>query len=348
MSHPTSAQFSTALAWAGIALLSCLLFLVVQPFLIPLGWAAVIAVLLYPTFARLARRIGPGPAAALATVTVALLLIAPAIALTNAFAREMIDIAQSMQDAFTGGHTSPFDTAWGKVVARVPAAARLDIGTATSAVLQRAATFLMSESGTLVTNIAVFFLDLALALFATFFLLRDGDVIMRAVRRLLPMAPASREVFIQRTSDLIAAGVTSSVIVASLQGLFGGLSFLVLGLSAPVFWGVVMAFACLLPFGAGVIWLPAALYLAATGAMTKGLILVGLGVGIVGTVDNVVRPLLMSERVHMNGLVIFVSLLGGLNVFGLLGIVLGPIVVVTAMALVTTYVDSVRDEDAGT
>ena len=304
-----------------------------------------IAVLLHPAFTRLSRRIGPGRAAALATVTVSLVLIAPAIALTNTFTREMIDIAQGMQDAFVGGHASPFDAAWSQVVARVPAAGRLDIGTATSAVLQRAATFLISESGTLVTNIAVFFLDLALALFATFFLLRDGDLVMRAVRRILPMPPASREVFIQRTSDLIAAGVTSSVIVASLQGLFGGLSFLVLGLSAPVFWGVVMAFACLLPFGAGVIWLPAAIYLAATGAMTKGLILVGLGVGIVGTVDNVVRPLLMSERVHMNGLVIFVSLLGGLNVFGLLGIVLGPIVVVTAMALVTSYADSVPDDD---
>lgn len=343
MSHPTPAQFSTALAWAWIALLSYLLYLIVQPFLIPLGWACVIAVLLYPAYTRLSRRIGPGRAAGVMTVTVALVLIVPVIVLTSAFAREMIDIAQSLRDTFVGGQTSPFEAAWGQVVARVPAAARLDISTAMSAALQRAATFLMSESGTLVTNIAVFFLDLALALFATFFLLRDGDLIMRAVRRLLPMPPASRDVFIQRTSDLIAAGVTSSVIVASLQGLFGGLSFQVLGLSAPVFWGVLMAFACLLPFGAGVIWLPAAIYLAATGATTKGLILVGLGVGIVGMVDNVVRPLLMSERVHMNGLVIFVSLLGGLNVFGLLGILLGPIVVVTAIALVTTYVEAAPD-----
>jgi len=180
-----------------------------------------------------------------------------------------------------------------------------------------------------------------LALFATFFLLRDGDAIMHGVRRLLPMAPNTREVFIQRTADLIAAGVTSSVIVASLQGALGGVAFALLGLAAPVFWGVVMALACLLPFGAGVVWLPAAIYLMATGSVTKGVVLIAVGAGLVGMVDNVLRPLLLSERVHMNGLVIFVSLLGGLNVFGLLGIVLGPIVVVTALALVQSYVDTV-------
>ncbi len=198
----------------------------------------------------------------------------------------------------------------------------------------------MSQSGSILANFAVFFLDLALALFATFFLLRDGDAIMHAVRRLLPMSPADRETFITRTGDLIAAGVTSSVIVASLQGLLGGLAFAVLGLSAPVFWGVVMAFACLLPFGAGIVWLPAAIFLALSGSMTKALVLVGLGIGVISTVDNVVRPLLLSGRAHMNGLVIFVSLLGGLRVFGLLGIVLGPIVVVTAISLVSSYVNS--------
>ena len=119
-----------------------------------------------------------------------------------------------------------------------------------------------------------------------------------------------------------------------------------LGLSAPVFWGVVMAFACLLPFGAGIVWLPAAIFLALSGSMTKALVLIGLGVAVISMVDNVVRPLLLSGRAHMNGLVIFVSLLGGLHVFGLLGIVLGPIVVVTAISLVSSYVNSASEPEA--
>lgn len=341
MSTPNPAQFSTALMWAALALLAYLVYLVVHPFLIPLGWAGVIAVMIYPAFARLARKMGRGRAAALTTVAASVLLIAPAVALTNAFASEMLGIAQSLQDAFADGGTSTVNRLWQDVVRRIPLAARVDIGAAGESALRSAAAILMSQSGAIVTNIAVFFVDLALALFATFFLLRDGDVILRAVRRLLPMSSATREAFIQRTADLIAAGVTSSVIVASLQGALGGLAFAALGLSGPVFWGVVMALACLLPFGAGVVWLPAAIYLMATGSLTKGIVLVAIGAGIVGTVDNVLRPLLLSERVHMNGLVIFVSLLGGLNVFGLLGIILGPIVVVTALALVESYIDTV-------
>lgn len=345
MNRPTdTGQISAALTWAGIAVVGYLLYLVVNPFLVPLGWACVLAVLIYPAHAKLAARIGATRAAATSTLVAALVLIVPAIAITNAFAREMVEIAQWLQASFKDAGTSGIEQQWRQFLARVPYASRIDIGSIGADVLQRAGTFLMAQSGAILTNIAVFFVDLVLALFATFFLLRDADAIMRAVRRLIPMAPAAREAFITRTADLIAAGVTSSVVVASLQGLLGGIAFAIVGLSAAVFWGVVMALACLLPFGAAIIWLPAAIFLAATGAYTKALILLGLGAGVVSMVDNIVRPLLLSGRVNMNGLVVFVSLLGGLNVFGLLGIVMGPLVVVTAISLVQSYVDSVPDD----
>ena len=343
MQRPVTAQFSTALTWGGIALLGYLLYLVVDPFLVPLGWACVLAVLLGPVQMRLMQRTTRGRAAALTTLAAALLLIVPATLLSNAFAHEMVDLAQGLQASLAQGNTASWQQAWDSLVQRVPYLSRIDVGSVAEDLLRRAASFLMAQSGAIVTNIAVFFVDLVLALFATFFLLRDSVAIMHAVRRLLPMDEAAREVFIARTADLISAGVTSSVIVASLQGLLGGILFAVLGLSAPVFWGVVMALACLLPFGSGVVWLPAALFLMATGSMTKGLVLIALGAGVVSSVDNIVRPLLLSGRVQMNGLVIFVSLLGGLNVFGLLGIVLGPIVVVTALALVTSYVEAVGE-----
>jgi predicted PurR-regulated permease PerM len=134
--------------------------------------------------------------------------------------------------------------------------------------------------------------------------------------------------------------------VAAVQGALGGTAFALLGIDAPVFWGVVMAFFCILPLGAWVIWLPAALWLIATGAMLKGLILVGVGVGIVSLADNFLRPALLSERAQMNGLIIFISLLGGMSVFGLLGVVLGPILVATAAGLVEAYTNrEVRSEE---
>lgn len=337
-------QVPTALAWAGLLLLVYLLYLVVKPFLVPLGWACVLAVLVYPVHARLARRLGRSRAATLTTVASAVVLIAPAVLLTTAFAREMVSIGAGMQDAFAEGRVSWIQRGWDGLVARVPTLAEVDLATVLADGVRRAATFLVAESGAILTNVAVFFVDLVLALFATFFLLRDADAIMRGVRRLLPMPVQQREALIRRTGDLISAGVLSAVVVAGLQGLIGGLAFAVVGLPAPLFWGVVMGFACLLPFGAWVIYLPAAVLLVVGGSVTRGIILAAIGVGVVSMVDNVVRPVLLSERVQINGLVIFVSLLGGLNVFGLLGLVVGPIIVVTALALVSSYIETAPEE----
>ena len=331
-----------ALTWGLLAVLSYLVFLVVQPFLTPLAWASVLAVIIYPVHARLTPRWGDGRSAAVTTLTATLVVIVPAVALTIAFVRETLELATSLQTAVVDGRFAWIEHARVELERRVPAASNIDAAAVGADALKRSASFLMTQSGSIFRNVAEFLVDLALALFATFFFLRDAKPIMKGIRRLLPMEAAAREELITRTRDLISAGVTSAAIVASLQGLLGGISFAMVGIGAPVFWGVVMAFFCLLPFGAWVIWLPAAILLGVDGAIIRALVLGGLGLGIVSMADNVVRPMLLSGRAHMNGLVIFVSLLGGLSVFGLLGLVLGPILVVTALALLTTYIDDAR------
>ena len=327
------------LTWALLAVLAYLVYLVVQPFLVPLAWAAVLAVVTYPVYERLSPRFGPARAAALTTLSTTVVVVVPAVALTVAFARETFDLAGSVQLAFAEGRFGWIERAWVELQRRLPVASNVDASTVSADALRNAAAFLVAQSGSLFRNVAGFVLNLTLALFATFFFLRDAGSIMGVIRHLLPMPDGEREQLILRTRHLISAGVTSAVIVAALQGLLGGVAFALVGVGAPVFWGVVMAFFCLVPLGAWIIWLPAAVFLAANGAPTRALILAGLGLGIISMADNIVRPMLLSGRAHMNGLVIFVSLLGGLSVFGLLGLVLGPILVVTALALVTTYVD---------
>jgi predicted PurR-regulated permease PerM len=189
-------------------------------------------------------------------------------------------------------------------------------------------------------NTAGFLFDLVIALFATFFLLRDSHAIVDVIRRVLPMEESARERLLSQIRALVSVSVTSAAIVAGVQGLLGGLVFAAVGIEAPVFWGVVMAFCCLLPLGAWVVWLPAAIYLWANGAVVRAIIVVALGLGIVSAVDNVLRPVLLSERTSLNGLLIFVALLGGLGAFGALGLVLGPILVALLLALLKSYVDS--------
>src|SRR3954454_10185660 len=169
MSRPNSEHFSMAIIWASLLLVLYLLFLVLQPFLVPLGWACVLSVLIYPVFARISRRVGPGRAAAISTVASAVVLIVPAIVLTKTFVTEMVGIAQSLQASFANGQPSSIESLWQGFIARIPFAARLDLGSVALDGLREAATFLTSQSGALLANIAVFLVDLLLALFATFF-----------------------------------------------------------------------------------------------------------------------------------------------------------------------------------
>jgi predicted PurR-regulated permease PerM len=143
---------------------------------------------------------------------------------------------------------------------------------------------------------------------------------------------------IRQTRDLVVASIAAGLLIAALQGLAGGLLFAALGLGAPVFWGVMMGLLALLPFvGTWVVWLPAAIWLIATGQLVKGVVLVLLGATIVSSIDNVLRPAILSGRAQMSGLLMFLSLLGGVNLFGLLGIVLGPLVSAIVTGLFDAY-----------
>ena len=179
---------------------------------------------------------------------------------------------------------------------------------------------------------------LVIMLFALFFLLRDGHTIGRQVRELLPLPENERERMLAETRDLVIASVGAGLAVAAAQGLIGGLAFAILGINAPVIWGVVMAMTSLIPLvGAALVWLPAALWLLLSGEVARGVILLIIGGAGISLVDNILRPLLLSGRTSASGLVVFLGLLGGVAAFGFVGLVLGPIVLVTAGSLLRAF-----------
>jgi predicted PurR-regulated permease PerM len=338
-------RFGVALTWGGLALLVYFVYLVVAPFLPALGWAAVFAILFQRLFVRLTRRWSRSSAAIVTTLTAAVVLIVPMVALVVAFTQQALQAADNLHAAFSGEGASRLNTLWHNILMRLPAAMRSEVSDFLADALRGLGTSLVSESGQIARSAVGFVANLVIALFATFFVLRDSDVIMRGIRRLLPMGTAQREALIVRTEELITVGVVSSLVVAAVQGLLGGIVFALLGLSAPIFWGVVMALFCLLPLGAWVIWMPTAIVLALNGDVIRGVILAVAGLVIVSGVDNVLRPMMISGRANMNGLVILVSLLGGVAVFGLLGLVLGPIIIVTALALLDSYMQAPDDQE---
>jgi len=303
-----------------------------------LGWAAVLVVFFYPWHGRLEKRWGRTHAAALSTLGVTLILIVPTLLLLTLFVREGVQAAGDIQRALVEGRLPWINRAWEWIGQQTPGGGPADLPTLVRQSTERVAGFLAKELGAVLRNAAVFLFQLFVTLFASFYLFRDAGAILEGIRRVLPFEGEHREQMIAEVRNLIDISVTSSLIVAAVQGLLGGIAFALLGLGAPVFWGVAMAFFSLLPIvGSGAIWAPAAAWLFLTGHWGRGLVLVALGAGVVGMVDNLLRPALISGRARLSGLLVFISVLGGISVFGMLGIVLGPVIVATAAGILDVY-----------
>ena len=340
-------QLTALLFYTLIVLLGYLVFRILQPFLSPIGWAGVLAVVFNPIHARIQRRLGPTRAATVSTLAVALLLILPGLALGAVFVRQAAQATSQISDAMTEERMAEVGRLWSWIQNVTIGRVKLDLVSLTQQTAATVAAWAASQAGAVLRNLLVFIVDLFIALFALFFLFRDGAAFMASVRRTLPVAEAQRDRMIRQAQDLINATVTSSFIVAAVQGCLGGVTFALLGVSAALFWGVVMAFCALLPVGAGIVWLPMAIWFLATGRIVQGVVLIGVGVGIISLVDNFLRPLLLSGRSQLNGLLIFISIVGGIAAFGLLGMVLGPVVVATAVGVLEVYSkDPAKDASA--
>jgi predicted PurR-regulated permease PerM len=258
--------------------------------------------------------------------------------LLGAFVQESRAALTGLDREALTGRLAVTEHAWDRVRALIPSVATADLGTLLHEAITRVGGFLAARIGGLLADLVVLLFQLFVTLFGLFFFLRDADTIMRELRRAIPFEDLRRERMIRQTRDLVYASIAAGLLIASLQGFTGGLIFAILGLGAPVFWGVIMGFLALLPFvGTWIVWLPAAIWLMATGHVGKGITLALLGGVVVGSIDNILRPAILSGRAQMNGLLMFISLLGGVSVFGLLGLVLGPLVTVIVTGLFDAY-----------
>ena len=327
-------RFGELLFYAVVVLVAYLAYLVAQPFLAPLAWAGILALTLNPLRTRLAPRLGPTKAALATTATAAILIVGPMAVVISMLVNELPVLVSFAQQLPTQATPERVQVIWDGVRQRIPVSLPEDPTQLLSQAAQSVLSFLAPRLGGVVANAASMIASLFVMLFALFFLLRDGDRAGGMIRRLLPFPEAERERLIRETHDLVIASVGAGLTVAAVQGLVGGLAFWALGVGAPAAWGVAMAICALIPVvGTTLIWGPVALWWALSGELLKALILLGVGVGVIGVVDNLMRPLLLSGRTSVNGLVVFIGLMGGLTAFGFVGLVLGPIVLVTAGTL---------------
>jgi predicted PurR-regulated permease PerM len=214
----------------------------------------------------------------------------------------------------------------------------IDLETLISQKLQEAGRSVLNQSVGMLGNLVSGIVQAGFVVFTMYYLFRDGDKIIAALPDALPLQHHQSEAILSRTAQVISASVYGVVFIAGIQGVLGGLAFWVLGIPSPMLWGVLLGIVCMIPIaGSFLIWLPAAIYLGLTGHWTKAVLLVLWGALVISSIDNLLRPRFMRQYTKLHELFVFFSVLGGIKVFGLLGIVLGPVVLAVAMGLLNTF-----------
>jgi predicted PurR-regulated permease PerM len=340
-SKTTSDRLTTVLAYGALLLLGYLVFRIAEPFLVPLAWSAVLAIFFNPLHERIEGRLRPTPAALVSTLGVTLLLIVPALVVLSYTAREAIDATAGLQNALRNPQLAVPAHLMAWVRGLLPEAWRsMDFSQPLRQGAEKIASFLAGKLGVLVKDLFAFFVNLLILVFALFFMFRDGESIVHAVRHLLPFDESIQEDMLWESKELIFASVAIGLLVAAVQGILGGAAFALVSIGTPVFWGVLIAFFSLVPVvGSALIWVPGALWLGFTGHWGRGLAVIAICGGVSAVVDNILRPLLLRNRTHLNELMLFISVLGGIQVFGLLGLVAGPTIVAAAMGVFRVYMN---------
>jgi predicted PurR-regulated permease PerM len=319
---------------AATAVTFYLCYLIVQPFLPALAWALALAVVASPFHAALARRIPrPGLSAALAVATVTLLIIGPVALVSQRLVGEASRAAEMVQRGAQG---------WWSALEHTPVIAPVlrwaDAGLDVSALTERAGAAVTSASGAILSGSIWVVMQLFITVFLLFYFFRDRWAAKRLIRGLLPLSEAEAEVVFRRVADTIRATIFGSLAVAAVQGFLGGLMFWLLGLPAALFWGVVMGLLATVPvLGTFLVWAPAALFLALGGSWGKALILTAWGAVAISLIDNLLYPVLVGNTLRMHPVPVFLSLAGGLALYGAAGLILGPLTLAVAISLIDIW-----------
>jgi predicted PurR-regulated permease PerM len=325
-----------------------LCLLVLYPFADVIAWSSVLAIAFHPVHRRLVQRTGRVTLSALiSSVLVVMVILMPALFLTGLAVNQYLALREYLQELSKGG----FDvTAVAPLRQISEFLARMGVN-ATAVmgwIAQYAGEFGRATAGyslAIAANISSVIVSFVFTIFATFLLLRDGEQLVVRLIDLLPFERARSDAMLARIRDVIYASVYGVLVIAVIQGALCALMFWMLGIPSAALWGVVTALTSVLPLvGSAAVWVPGTIYLLAIGRWPAAIVLGVWGGLVVSSVDNFVRPRLVGERVGLSELVTFFALLGGLRVFGLDGVVMGPLL----FAVAASILEVLTEEKAAT
>lgn len=331
----SSAGFRTAFVLILVLAVSALFIAVIWPFFKPLLLAALLASLCGPLFSWILRLVrGRRSLAAILTLLILFLLVAgPLSAFVGVVVSQAVNVSEHaipwVQQHF--GAASTFNLhdwlvqRFPAIAPHVPDQAQLVEGFGRAA--KAIGAFLVVGVGDLTTGTAGFLLDLFVMVYAMFFFFRDGKGIVEKISYYMPLGHEDEELLLERLRSITRATIKGTLVIGVIQGALAGLAFWVAGIDGAAFWGTVMTVLSVVPgIGAALVWVPAVIYLYITGQPLAATLLLVWCAAVVGTIDNVLRPILVGKDAKMPDLLILIGTLGGLFLFGVIGFIVGPIV----------------------
>jgi predicted PurR-regulated permease PerM len=314
---------------------------ILWPFSGAILWGTVLAIVFLPLYRRILQwtRQRPNLAALVTLAIILFIVVLPVIGVATALVRQAVAVYQRIEF----GEFNP-----GLFFKQIPeslpewAVELLNFFDLTdfaalqerfAAVLSQTGQFIAAQALTIGQNTVGLIISFFVMLYLLFFLLRDGEDLAHHIRDALPLRIAQQHALFRRFIMVIRATVKGSIVVAIVQGALGGLIFWLLGVQGSLLWGTVMAVLSLLPaVGAGLVWLPVAIYLLIAVSVWKGIVLLAFGALVISTIDNVLRPILVGGQTKIPDYLVLIATLGGITIFGVNGLVIGPVIAAMFLA----------------
>lgn len=323
-------------------LLLGLSILILKPFILVIVMAAILAYMVYPLRKKLGNKMSSTWAAFIVTLLVFLIILIPLIFFTQSLVKESLAIyALGKQKISTGF----FENCNGELCVQLGDFIQDPRVTFYFQNSLKLVTDLIVEKGSaLLASVPGFLLGFFVMFFSLFYFLKDGKSLFERTVDFISMKRKDMQHIVKRLKEAINAVIFGQLIVAFIQGMLGALAFFVVGIYSPLFWGLIMAFLALIPYlGTTLIWGPASMWLLLEGVFTDSRILIFKGMGlfiaglVISSIDNFLKPKLISGRGNIHPLLVLLGILGGLYLMGIIGVVLGPLILVLTATLINMY-----------
>jgi predicted PurR-regulated permease PerM len=345
----TASRVENTLFITLMAIVSFVFLYMMLPFIYPLFWAGIIASLFNPLYHSLQRRWNVASCnAALVLLLILLIIILPAVLIGSVLLNESIQIYQSI--SADPSSIQKATQGFIKALTHQPYLAKMNIKQSfwvekIAEMTKNIVNYIFVYLTSLTQNTIVFLVKFIIMFYALFFFIRDGEHIFNAIMDLFSLGQGREKVLFEHFITAAKSTLKVTVIIGGLQGSLGGLIFYITGMEGSLIWGGLMIFAAIIPaVGCSIIWAPAGILMLLTGHVREGVIILLFGTFVISMVDTLLRPILIGKDVQLHTLVIFLSSLGGIALFGFSGFVIGPIIASLLMAILEMYNELYRKD----